>query len=126
MVNGDATLQTTNSDISFNSNLVLSASLTVNAGTANVNILGNISKGSGTVASQAGYEAEVLSSSPLVFIPLTDAINSSTAVNLGTLGGNGTYFIESSDGGPGRTAGMFADTTALYVPFRLIHDGCLG
>jgi autotransporter-associated beta strand protein len=115
-ITGDATLQTTNSDISFNSNLVLSASLTVNAGTANVTILGNISKGSGSVASQAAYEAEVLSSSPLVFIPLTDAINSSGATNLGTLGGNGTYFIESSEGGPGRTAGLFADTTALYVP----------
>jgi fibronectin-binding autotransporter adhesin len=110
------TLATSNADITFNNNVVLNGSLTLNAGSADINILGNISLGSGGVATQASYEATVLASNPLVFIPLTDSIGSSIASNLGTLGGNGTYTIQSSDGGPGRTTGMFSGSTALYVP----------
>ncbi|MBU3547454.1 LamG domain-containing protein, partial [Polynucleobacter sp. MWH-Jannik1A5] len=112
-----SSLITNNANINFNSNVVLNASLTLNVGSADVNILGNVSLGNGGgPASQASYEAAVLASNPLVFIPLTDAVNSTSATNLGTLGGNGTYTIQSSSGGPGRTAGMFSDSTALYAP----------
>jgi mucin-19 len=109
-------ISTTNSDITFQSDINLSGSLTISGGAGNIYLTGNVTGGTGTTLSQAAYQASIVSSSPLLYLPLTDAINSSTASNLGSLGGSATYSIANSSGGPGRATGMFDGTTALYVP----------
>ncbi|MBU3608922.1 LamG domain-containing protein, partial [Polynucleobacter nymphae] len=115
-VNSALSILTTNSDVTFQSDINLGGSLTINVGLGNIYLVGNVAGNSGVVLSESAYEAAVISSSPLLYLPLTDAVNSTSASNLGSLGGTATYTTQSISGGPGRTTGMFDGTTALYVP----------
>ncbi|PJI75992.1 concanavalin A-like lectin/glucanase superfamily protein, partial [Polynucleobacter brandtiae] len=112
----DLSILSSNADITFQSDINLGSSLIINGGTGNIYLSGNVTGGTGTTLSQSAYQASIISSAPLLYLPLTEAINSSTASNLGTLGGTATYTIQSVSGGPGRATGMYDGLTALYVP----------